>query len=114
MVTGPTLQGGHPTLPETNSSLLKTSQAPKGGCFIFQPSIFRGKLAVSFREGNLPFKKSKKNVGQYTIHPFSGVKNGNMLVSGRVFRQWLIGNAKVGISNYLRKASIKAIDLVKL
>ena len=37
------------TLPETNGYPLKIGRAPIGN-FIFQPSIFRGKLAVSFRE----------------------------------------------------------------
>ena len=46
------LHPGNFTLPETNIALEnKPSQKgrnPKGNC-IFQPSIFRGKLAVSFR-----------------------------------------------------------------
>ena len=39
------------TLPKTNSLLLKKGQAQKE-TILFQPSIFRCKLAVSFREGN--------------------------------------------------------------
>ena len=45
-------QQKHTTLPETNSSPLKIGRAPKGNEKLFQPSIFRGELAVSFREGN--------------------------------------------------------------
>ena len=38
------------TLPKTNRSPLKSRPSPKGN-FIFQLLIFRGKLAVSFRDG---------------------------------------------------------------
>ncbi len=40
------------TLPKTNSSHLKIGRNPKGKANVFQPPFFRGKLAVSFREGN--------------------------------------------------------------
>ena len=41
-------------LHETNSQPpLKIGRNPKGNEFVFQPSIFRCKLAVSFREGNI-------------------------------------------------------------
>ena len=43
-----------PTLPETNSLPLKIAHSKR--TFIFQPSIFRCKLAVSFREGNSNLK----------------------------------------------------------
>ena len=43
----------HITLPETNSSPLKIARAPKGNELVFQPSIFRSKLAVSFRADHL-------------------------------------------------------------
>ena len=43
---------GGGTLPETNSSPLKIGHPPKGNKKVFQQSMFRCKLAVSFREGN--------------------------------------------------------------
>ena len=43
---------GHFALPEREHKSLKNRPfAPKRRCIIFQPWIFRGKLAVSFREG---------------------------------------------------------------
>ena len=41
------------TLPETNSSHLKIGHPNRK--VVFQPSIFRGKLAVSFREGRMSY-----------------------------------------------------------
>ena len=41
------------TLPKANSSHLKIGRAPKGNDRLFQPSIFRCKLVVSFLGGYL-------------------------------------------------------------
>ena len=54
MVTQKTHGNSRDTLPETNSWTLKIGHPKRKRVLVFQPSIFRGKLAVSFRECTIP------------------------------------------------------------